>query len=216
MTPQDVPDVDPDLSAARKDELDEIAAFLRGNQSVAIVGPAQAGKTTLLRHLSHPALWPSVGLGEDNLFVYIDCATLQDRSYDQIFGLFASGMATALEQRLLAPEPALDIAMARPARLSWEAAIRRLNQRGQRIALILDDFENLSSNPHIGVGFFNVLRSMTARYQLVLLTASTRPLIDLTYTGCPEEIVSSPFFNIFASVSLAPLPSSGTPQGVRY
>lgn len=190
----------------RQSELDELAAFVRGNQSVALVGPSQAGKTALLDRLSCPATWPGVGLGPDNLFIYVSCPTLQDLGHAAIFGQFALRMAAALEQRRFPPENALEIAVATPTRLAWEAAVRSLNRRGLRVVLILDDFEALSSNPRLGIGFFNVLRSMTARYQLVLLTASTRPLIELTYSGCSGEIVSSPFFNIFASIFLAPLP----------
>jgi len=62
----------------------------------------------------------------------------------------------------------------------------------------------LSGNPQLGVSFFNGLRSLAGRYELVFLTASVRPLIDLTYAGCAEEIASSPFFNIFASIRLGP------------
>lgn len=190
----------------RQSELDELAAFVRGNQSVALVGPSQAGKTALLTRLSQPATWPGVGLGSDNLFIDVSCPTLQDLGHEAIFGQFALRMAAALAQHGLSPEIALESAIVAPTRMAWEAAVRSINRRGLRVVLILDDFEALSSNPRLGIGFFNVLRSMTARYQLVLLTTSTRPLIELTYSGCSGEIVSSPFFNIFASIFLAPLP----------
>lgn len=190
----------------RQSELNEIAAFVRGNQSVAIIGPSLAGKTTLLVHLSRPATWPGVGLGQDNLFVFLSCVTLHDLDHEAIFGAFATRMAATLEQHGLPLESTLDTAITRPSRMAWEAAVRSLNRRGLRVVVILDDFEALSSNPRLGIGFFNVLRSMTARYQLVLLTASTQPLIELTYSGCSDEIISSPFFNIFATIFLAPLP----------
>jgi Cdc6-like AAA superfamily ATPase len=190
----------------RQSELGELAAFVRGNQSVALVGPSQAGKTALLDRLSRPATWPGVGLDQDNLFIYVSCPTLQELSHEAIFGQFATRMAAALEQRGLKREPALETAMVAPTRMAWEAAVRSINRRGVRVVLILDDFEALSSNPLLGIGFFNVLRSMTARFQLVLLTASTQPLFDLTFSGCSEEIRSSPFFNIFATVFLVPLP----------
>ena len=35
----------------RRQELNEITAFLRGNQSISIVGPRKIGKTSLLYHL---------------------------------------------------------------------------------------------------------------------------------------------------------------------
>ncbi|MFH1635510.1 MAG: hypothetical protein ABIG63_16085, partial [Chloroflexota bacterium] len=76
----------PDLFFGRVHELNEIAAFLRGNQSVSIVGPRKIGKTSLLFHLVRPEVWPSLGLLEDNLFIYLDCEVLGDLELEDIFG----------------------------------------------------------------------------------------------------------------------------------
>ncbi len=186
----------------RTKELDEIADFLRCGQSVSIVGPPQSGKTMLLLHLMHSATWPGLGLDADNLFVYLNCESLATPTHTAIFGRFAGAMAAALDERGLAMEPALEIVSANPTRLAFEAAVRKLNQRGLRLVLILDEFEWLSGNPQLDVSFYNVLRSMAGRYQLVFLTASVHPLIELTYSSHPKDIVSSPFFNIFASCCL--------------
>jgi hypothetical protein len=43
---------------------------------------------------------------------------------------------------------------------------------------------------------------MAGRFKLAFLTASANPLFDLTFTGRPEEILTSPFFNIFAPLYL--------------
>lgn len=186
----------------RGHELNEIAAFLRGNQSVSIIGPRKIGKTSLLFHLQRPALWPTLGLDADNLFVYLDCEVLGEGTPADIFMQFAGEMAAALDTQGLPPEPALDNAQNKPSRLSFEAAVRKLNQRGLRVVLILDEFERLSANAGLDVNFFNALRSAAGRYQLVFLTASARPLIELTYSGRSQEILSSPFFNIFAPLFL--------------
>jgi hypothetical protein len=77
-----------------------------------------------------------------------------------------------------------------------------LNRQGLRIVLILDDFENLSANPHIDVTFFNTLRSLAGRYQLAYITSSARPLIELTSANQASDFLSSPFFNIFAPIYL--------------
>ncbi len=177
--------------------LNEIADFVRHDQSVSIVGPQQSGKTALLLHLMHPATRPSLGLDGNNLFVYFDCEALGAATHSAIFGRFLTGMAGALRDQGLPGEPAL-AAPENPTRLAFEAAVRKLNQRGLRVVLILDAFEQLSGNPHLDVTFYNVLRSIAGRYQLVFVTASVRPLIELTYSSHPEDIVSSPFFNIFA------------------
>jgi len=195
----------PEMFFGRKHELNEVAAFLRGNQSVSIIGSRKIGKTSLLFHLMRPEVWPSLRLEEDNLFVYLDCEVLGEGSHEEMFGLFAWEMSAALDERGLPEEPALARAIDKPTRLSFEGAVRKLNRRGLRIVLILDEFERLSTNADLNVNFFNALRSAAGRYQLAFLTASARPLIELTYSGRSQEILSSPFFNIFAPLFLGML-----------
>jgi hypothetical protein len=62
---------------------------------------------------------------------------------------------------------------------------------------------------------FNALRSAAGRFQLVFLTASVRPLIELTYSGRSRNILSSPFFNIFAQQFLGLLPEEEARQLIR-
>lgn len=204
-----------DLFFGRLHELRETAAFLRGNQSVSIVGPRKIGKTSLLFHLMRPEIWAGLGLEADNLFVYLDCEVLGQGGHAEIFSQFAAEMAMTLDERDLPPEPALERAVAKPTRLSFEGAVRKLNRRGLRVVLILDEFERLSTNPELDLNFFNALRSAAGRYQLVFLTASARPLIELTYSGRSQEILSSPFFNIFAPLFLGLLPEEEARQLIR-
>ncbi|MBI5829857.1 MAG: hypothetical protein HZB20_10050, partial [Chloroflexi bacterium] len=123
----------PEVFFGRTHELNEIAAFLRGNQSVSIVGPRKIGKTSLIFQLMRSEVWPGIGLDEHTLFVYLDCEVLGDGSHQAIFGTFAAEMAAALDERGLPPEPALAAPPNKPTRLSFEAAIRKLNQRGLRV-----------------------------------------------------------------------------------
>jgi tRNA A-37 threonylcarbamoyl transferase component Bud32 len=190
----------------RNHEIQEIAAFLQGNQSISIIGPRKIGKTSLLFHLMRPATWSRVGLPAEYLFVYLDCEVLGEAPHEDIFAQFASGMISALEERQLAPESALDKVVEKPTRLTFEMAVRRLNQRNVRVVLILDEFERLSTNPHLDVNFFNALRSTASRYQLIFITASASPLIQLTYADKSRGILSSPFFNIFAQQFIGLMP----------
>ena len=170
----------PEMFFGRVHELNEIAAFLRGNQSVSIVGPRKIGKTSLLFHLLRPKTWTSLGLDDNNLFVFLDCEVLGDLAVEEIFGEFANEMAATLEDRGLEPEPALERAIQNPTRLLWERALRRVNQRDLRVVIVLDEFERLSTNINLDVNFCNALRSAAGRYQLAFLTASAHPLIQLT------------------------------------
>lgn len=198
----------PEMFFGRTDQLTEIAAFMRGNQSISIVGPRKIGKTSLLFHLMRPAVRESLGLGPEYLMAYLDCEVLGESPTDEIFGLFAAELSASLESAGQPPEPTLDRVQEKPTRLAFESAVRKLNQRGIRVVLILDEFERLSVNPNLDVNFFNALRSAAGRYQLIFITASARALIDLTYAERSENILSSPFFNIFAPLFLGLLPDS--------
>ena len=205
----------PEMFFGRQTELNEIASFLQGNQSVSIVGPRKIGKTSLLFHLMRPATCDALGLSKDFLFAYLDCEVLGDGTHDQIFGIFAEELSEALADRSLPPEAALDEAAARPSRLAFERALRKLNQRGLRVVLLLDEFERLSTNANLDVNFFNALRSAAGRYQLAYITASARPLIQLTYSDKPQQILSSPFFNIFAPLFLGFLAETDARQLIQ-
>ena len=54
-------------------------------------------------------------------------------SVDEILATFAAEISGALDQRDFAPEPELDTVQEKPTRLSFEKAIRKLNQRGLRV-----------------------------------------------------------------------------------
>jgi hypothetical protein len=202
-----------DMFYGREHELHEIAAFLNGNQSISLVGPRKIGKTSLLFHLMRPEIRQALGLTMDNnILAYLDCELLGESSVDEIFGQFAAEIAAVLADMGLPAEPAIDAVIAKPNRLGFETAIRRLNQRKLRVVLLMDEFERISTNTALDINFFNALRSAAGRYQLVFITASARPLIELTYSERSREILSSPFFNIFAPMFLGLLPETEARQ----
>lgn len=186
----------------RANDLNEIGAFLHGNQSVSIVGPRKIGKTSLMLHLMRDETMAALGIGGKNLFVYIDCQALSDDRQDEILAHFCTEVAAALCIQNLEPEPALKAAVSKPTWSAFEVGLRRLNQRGLRVVLMLDEFEQLSMNPQVNVNFYNALRSAAGRLRLVFLTGSARPLVELTYLDRSKKILSSPFFNIFAQLFL--------------
>jgi hypothetical protein len=199
----------------RKNELAEIADFLRGDQSVSLVGPSKIGKTSLLFHLMRPAVAEELGLGDGRLVCYLDGHGLGEESPPGVFRQMAAGLIAEMESRSLPTEAELRKACASPSRLAFESAVRALNLRGLRIVIILDEFEQLGANSRMDVQFFNALRSIAGRFQLAYLTASVRPLIALTFSGRSREIHSSPFFNIFATHALGLLPEMDARDLIR-
>ncbi len=198
----------PEMFYGRTHELEEIVAFLKGNQSISVVGPRKIGKTSLLFNLTRPAVRARLELGPEFVICYLDCEVLGGSNHEEIFGQFAAEIATTLEEQGLPAEPALDAVVEAPNRMALERAVRKLNQRGLRVILMLDEFERLSTNANLDVNFFNALRSAAGRYQLAFVTASAQPLIQLTYSSRSQDILSSPFFNIFAPLFLSLLPEN--------
>jgi hypothetical protein len=190
----------------RSRELLEIAQFLRGDQSVSLDGPLGIGKTSLLLHLARPRTAAELGLWNGSLVSYVDCVALEEESSRGVFRHFATMLIVEMESRGLPEEAELRKAAASPSRLAFESAVRALNRRGLQVVFLLDHFERLSVNPRFDLPFFNALRSAAGRFRLAYLTASASPLIDLTYSGRSGEILSSPFFNIFAPLHLGLLP----------
>jgi nucleoside phosphorylase len=199
----------------RANDLNEIGAYLHGNQSVSIVAPRKIGKTSLMLHLMRPKTMAALGIGKGNLFTYVDCQALSASRQDEIFASFCIEIAAVLHTRGLEPEPSLKAAVSTPTWSAFEFALRKLGQRGLRVVLMLDEFEQLTMNPHVDVGFYNALRSAAGRLRLVFLTASAQPLIELTYFDSSKKILSSPFFNIFAQLYLGLLSETEARELIR-
>jgi hypothetical protein len=87
---------------------------------------------------------------------------------------------------------------------AFERALRRLTRGGWKPILILDEFDLMAQNLHLDPDFFSGLRAVAARYPIAYVTASKRPLLELTYANA--SALSSPFFNFFASIRLGLFP----------
>ncbi len=186
----------------RVNELNEIGAFLRANQSISIVGPRKIGKSSLMLHLMRPETMHALQMEHDHLFIYIDCQELKSLQPQEVFVFICREMTAALRAHDMEPDIVLKDAVSQPSRLSFEAAVRRLNERGLRLVLLLDEYEGLALNPHMDVHFLNALRSAAGRLRLAFVTASAQPLFDLSYHDSSKVLLSSPFFNIFAQLFL--------------
>jgi hypothetical protein len=82
---------------------------------------------------------------------------------------------------------------------SLDRVLNQISQQNAGVVVLLDEFELLAANPQLTPYFFARLRGLTTKYGLAYLTASQRPLFDMT---ADEEILSSPFFNIFVTLPL--------------
>ena len=184
----------------RADDIGQSLSLARNGQNVALVGQRRIGKTSLLFHIADPLVYEAYSLREgEHLFVYLDATELGYLSAAQILGLLLDHLASALPpaghaHSLIRPPP--DGVSYR----TFREAIRRLTEAGLKPIYLLDEFESLAENPHLGPRFFSGLRALSSQFDLSFITASRESLLRLTYAHA--ETLSSPFFNTFANLQL--------------
>jgi len=184
----------------RRSEVRNALGLLCNSQSVAVTGPRRIGKTSFLRYISHPAILREYGLdSQGNLFVYIDCQHhLIQQEESQVYKVMVERIAEAARQAGIdfVPEP-WDESTAGTA---FELTLQEMSNRGLRVILLLDEFEEMARNPHLGPGFFSYLRALCGAKNINVVTASCTSLADLCLER--QSLLSSPFFNIFRPIRL--------------
>lgn len=149
--------------------------YVHGGQNCQIVGARRIGKTSLLRQVERKAReWK-----QSAVVVYLDlqdarCFTLGGwlRQVGQRFGLHP--VPTSLAE--------------------FAEGTEALLKKEQHPILCLDEFEQLTSRPaEFTSDLFLTLRS-AGQQGMSIVTASQRPLSELTHSGDP----SSPFYNTFS------------------
>ena len=189
---------DPAYFFGRENETTQALSLLRNGQSISIVGQRRIGKTSLLLHLSNPAIFEAHGLNSTrHLFVYLDCSGWSDLSPAEFYQFLLEEVADALPP---AAEPDFQAPIRPLTYRDFERSLRRLARQDWRLISLLDEFERLSLNPALDPDFFSGLRALTARYPIAYVAASKTPLLELTYANA--SALSSPFFNIFAGIRL--------------
>ncbi|HJQ32299.1 MAG TPA: AAA family ATPase [Pyrinomonadaceae bacterium] len=158
-----------------------LRAYLHGRQNCQVVGPRRIGKTSLLLQVERRAAeWE-----QSAAVAYLD---LQDpRCYT-----LAGWLAHAARQFAWTPAPSTLADFA-------DRADQMLTD-GRRPVLCLDEFEHLRTHrDEFTPDFFLTLRACGQR-GMSIITASQRPLHELTDTNDP----TSPFYNTFPLLRLGP------------
>ena len=178
----------------RQHETGQLANLIRTSQSVSIVGPRRIGKTSLLYHLLGEEVRTEHGLLlPDYVLVPIDAEGVEQASSLAVYALLLNGIHDALGRD---KESGADTVSYRD--LSSE--IKSLHQSGAKVAFLIDEFELLAANQNLDPPFFSSLRGLATRYAVSYVLASQHPLVSLVYAD--DSVLSSPFFNIFATVPL--------------
>ena len=180
----------------RDAEVEQILGLLRNGQSVSLIGPRRIGKSSLLLHLRRTAVRQSFDLQSPNaLFVLLDCQELGGSPPEEVYETLLMGLIDVSRTAGLTVGPLPQPGTYR----TLDRALHEISKQNVPVVVILDEFELLAANAHLTPYFFARLRGLTTKYGLAFLTASQRPLFDMT---AEEEILSSPFFNIFVTLPL--------------
>ncbi len=180
----------------REAEITQILGLLRNGQSVSLIGPRRIGKSSLLIHLTRSQVRHTVNLQPPQaLFVLLDCQELGGSPPEDVYDALLTGLQDA------ADDADIQLVMNQQSGTyrALDRMLRQLQQQDVSVVVLLDEFELLAANEHLTPYFFARLRGLTTKYGLAYLTASQRPLFAIT---AEEEILSSPFFNIFVTLSL--------------
>lgn len=198
---------DPEYFFGREAETEQVASLLAVSQSVSIVGPRRIGKTSFLYHLLSEPVRAAFGLNATgHILALLSAEGLISASPSDVYAAFLEALSEA------APAVERPLAAA-PDYHALDQALKALCSHGCSISFIIDEFEALAGNPALDPSFFSGLRGLATRYTVSFVVASQQPLISLVFAD--HSVLSSPFFNIFATVPLGLFTAQQSREMVR-
>jgi hypothetical protein len=197
------PVADPAHFFGRRRELEQIVSRLRNVafESSSIVGERRIGKTSLLRHLALPETAQKYELGDEYILVYLSFEGFSDISATRFWQWVLDEIYPQIPGEPL--RAAVDEARHRESLDLYQ--IRQLfdafTRQGLKVVLLFDEFEYVIRNQNSDADFYGGLRHLATHYNLAFVVTSRRELIHYCHS---REIAGSPFFNIFANITLKP------------
>jgi hypothetical protein len=180
----------------RASEIEQILGLLKNGQSVSLIGPRRIGKSSVLLHLCRPQVRQTLNLQPPHaIFVLLDCQELGGSPPEEVYEALLMGLIERAESAGLT----IDQTQQPGTYRALDRVLHQISMQEIPVVVLLDEFELLAANEHLTPYFFARLRGLTTKYGLAYLTASQRPLFAIT---AEEEILSSPFFNIFVTLPL--------------
>lgn len=170
-------------------------------QNIEVTGPRRIGKTWFLHYIANPLVQQQHGLDAQRyLFVNINCQldwTGQDETlvYTAMLECIAETARRVIDGFEFLPGNTSEAT-------AFQRILEALSDRGLKIVLLMDEFENLAQNEQLAPRFFGHLRAMSEipGIDVAYVTASRVPLVELCLGR--ESALTSPFFNTFHQIHL--------------
>jgi serine/threonine protein kinase len=180
----------------RRQETKRIFARLNATPpgSVSIVGDRKLGKSSLLNYIyMRQQRQEYLEVPEKMVMVFLDLQEEKNMSMASFVRVMLGITTYELRGRLDVSDCSLDLD-------GVKTMVQRLDAAGYRLAILLDEFDIVTTNPNFDLEFFSFLRFLANHYNVAYLTSSARDLQVLCHT---KEISDSPFFNIFSTMRLS-------------
>lgn len=163
-------------------------------QSVSIVGDYKAGKTSLLKYLSHPSVQKQ----------YLDdagnycCLFIPVHEKGKSFEDFVSYLCKAVSQLVKLDFEYTSIIDS----YNWlKHLVETKTSENKKFIFFMDDFNLITQNEEFPLEFFSFLRSLANNFNVAYVTSS---YLDLQQLCVSKDIEESPFFNIFTNITMRP------------
>jgi len=202
---------DPVDFAGRTEVLQAISHAILNLQNVSLRGERRTGKTSLLFYLAHPASASVIGLPENHIPVYFNFQDFASASVVKVWQAMADAIAEQIKSRHPVESERFLLTMteflASPDApelfgTGLGRALAHLGDLGVKFHLLFDEFDQSIRNPNLGDSFYDALRSLPTRTENVSYVIATRT--GLATLQPVSNKISSPFFNIFTSMTLGP------------
>ncbi|MFN8458031.1 MAG: AAA-like domain-containing protein, partial [Anaerolineae bacterium] len=187
----------------RRREIEQIySRLLSAFESSSIIGERRVGKTSLLKILADPVIQARYNLDPQKYtfvyqdFLFLDENTTPSRFWQRVLRNMRRGMSAH-------PQVVSEIELALKSdsidNYTLDDLFTLIDDEELYIVLLLDEFEQVTRNKNFDNDFFGGLRALAIHHNLALITSSRQDLVKLTHS---EQLRSSPFFNIFATINL--------------
>jgi serine/threonine-protein kinase len=186
----------PDQFYGRSRELNRILSRIGADrpQSVSVVGDRRIGKSSLLNALK----WKETQeryLGEElqSILVFMDFQRFHKMDLEDFFLLLEKEIRHSCTEL-----PRFDGLSGYGV---YQSILEQLKEKGQRLLLLFDEFDAITSNPAFDLDFYSFMRSAANNYPVGYVTSSKVELQKICYSS---DVADSPFFNIFSNLYLRP------------
>lgn len=182
----------------RQQELQTLYGAIVKRQSVSIVGSRHIGKSSLLKFLGNSELQQQYGYDFQRfLFIFTDWRTYLHRTREDFFHKICTQIIAQSQEKVELHLPSYS------GEDRFVKLLEDIRQADFSLVLLMDAFDQVTSNPEFDGRFFSFLRSLAGVSDLVSYVAATRKPL---YLVCHSAVVAdSPFFNSFLPCPLGAL-----------